>query len=135
MASEISADTVALPNSDYTRSISAVAASSQVTSEPLPSNSFMTKLLSVTDELCTFMNLPIDTKVSVKNAVEYVMNYIKKNGLSSPNDRTKIQFDDALFALFNIKNKNKNENKNEKTETFISYFDIHELVYFHFIDI
>ena len=120
MASEINADTVVLPNSDYISTIpSAVAASSQVTSEPLPSNSFMSKLLSVTDELCIFMNLPIDTKVSVKNAVEYVMNYIKKNGLSSPNDRTKIQFDDALFALFNIKNGNKNGNKNEKSETFI----------------
>lgn len=134
MASEINADTSVLPNSGYisTRP-SAVAASSQVTSESLPSNSYMSKLLSVTDELCIFMNLPINTKVSVKNAVEYVMNYIKKNGLNSPDDRTKIQFNDALFALFNIQNKN--GNKNGKSETYISYFDIHELVYFHFIDV
>ena len=88
----------------------------------------MTKLFSVTDELCIFMNIPINTKVSVKNAVEHVMNYIRKNGLSSPIDRTKIQFNDVLSTLFNI------QNKNEKQESFISYFDIHELVYFHFID-
>ena len=95
-----------------------------LTTEPLLSNSCMTKLFSVTDELCLFMNLPIGTKVSVKNAVDYVMNYIKKNGLSSSADRTKIKFNPELSSLFNIQN----------DEIIMSYFDIHEHIYFHFID-
>ena len=137
MASEISSDTIVLPNADYIHTIHTIhtipvsTSNTPATSEPLLSTSYMTKLFSVTDELCIFMNLPTNTKVSVKNAVEYVMNYIKKNGLSSPDDRTKIHFNDELSDLFNLQNKN----GNGKTETFISYFDIHELIYFHFLNI
>ena len=114
MASEICPNTNVLPVQEYI----------PIPSAPLTSNSYMTKLFSITDDLCMFMNIPINTKVSVKNAVEYVLDYIKKNGLSSPNDRTKIKVDSNLSALFNIQNE----------EIVISYFDIHEHVYFHFID-
>ena len=93
-------------------------------SNPLHSNSYMTKLFSVTDELCVFMNLPINTKVSVKTAVEFVMNYIKKNGLSSSTDRTNIKSNPELSSLFNI----------QSEEINVSYYDIHEYIYLHFID-
>ena len=120
MASEISETPILLPPTEFM----------PIPSEPLHSNSYMTKLFPVTDELCIFMNIPVGTKVSVKNAVEYVMDYIKTNRLSPPADRTKITLDYNLSALFNIRN----IQKLPYDEISISYFDVHEHIYFHFID-
>ena len=77
----------------------------------------------VTNELCIFMEKPINTKIARTDASKYLMQYIKTNNLFDANNKKIIVPDSKLLSFIgNI------ENKEE-----ITYFNIQKHLNKHFI--
>ena len=76
----------------------------------------------ISDELCSFMNLPSDTEVARTEATKFLMDYIKENNLQDQKIKTNINPDDILKSLLKI----------EENET-LTYFNIQKKMNIHYI--
>ena len=76
----------------------------------------------ISDELCSFMNLPSNTEVARTEATKFLMDYIKNNNLQDQKIKTNINPDDILKSLLKI----------EENET-LTYFNIQKKMNIHYI--
>tara|TARA_Y100000996_G_C22283159_1_gene544879 strand:- start:112 stop:597 length:486 start_codon:yes stop_codon:yes gene_type:complete len=76
----------------------------------------------ITDELCEFMGKPMGTKIARTEVTQYIIEYIKDNKLTQPDNRKFISPDNRLTKLLDVPN-------NEK----VTYFNIQKYMNKHFV--
>lgn len=78
------------------------------------------KPTDISDNLCSFMNMPLGSKVPRTEVTKYIINYIKEHKLQDENERSKICLDNNLTKLLG-----NNEN--------VTYFSLQSLMNKHYI--
>ena len=73
----------------------------------------------ISDELAIFMNKPIGSAVARTEATQYIINYIRENKLQDPTILKKINPNDRLSNLFNLKEE-------------LTYFNLQKYLNIHF---
>lgn len=74
----------------------------------------------ISDDLCSFMNMPLGSKVPRTEVTKYIINYIKEHNLQDEKEKSKICLDDNLTKLLG-------DNEN------VTYFSLQSLMNKHFI--
>lgn len=92
--------------------------------EPKKRQNGFAKPRTITDQLAEFMQLPVGSLVSRTQATQYIMQYIKTNGLENPADRRKIIPNDSLWAILG---------DDARMEQAITHFNLQKYVTRHFV--
>jgi chromatin remodeling complex protein RSC6 len=77
--------------------------------------------VAISNEMCVFMNKPIGTLVSRPYVAEYMLNYISINKLQDMTNRKKINYNDILQKLLQL-----------KSDEQLSYFNLQKYLNKHF---
>lgn len=77
----------------------------------------------ISDELCAFMNKPNGSILSRSNVTDYVINYINKNKLQDMIKRKKINPNESLYNLLQLKS----------NEEEITFFNLQKYLNVHFV--
>jgi len=106
--------------------------------------------VAITDELCAFMHKPNGTLVTRLDVTDYLLNYIRMNGLQDMTARKKIKVNEPLCKLFRLAQPNAvpndavpndavpndavpNAAATAHTEVDITYFNLHKYLQIHYL--
>lgn len=76
----------------------------------------------ISDALCNFMNRNLGTEIARTEVTQYLIQYIKDNGLQNPNNRKNIEPDEKLSQLLGVDSSDN-----------VTYFNLQRYMNKHFL--
>lgn len=85
----------------------------------------LAKPVSLSPDICKFLGVSNDTKMSRTDVTRAITSYIKEHGLADVSDKRKINLDDTLKPLM--------IDAKGETPTTVTYFNLQAMIKHHFI--